>query len=176
MGTNYYLKKLPSKERKEELIEAVKKDDVSTIRNLTNDMYNNLIHLGKSSIGWQFNFNPNYELQFNSETGGILISYTFPLTREGIDKFIRQDGYIIVDEYEEDSMIPTITPDEFWKMVDRKKNDIVEMNDETNYYWENDMKKKYINFLKKDYPNGNYSYNNSFVNDSLRFSYHTEFS
>ena len=53
MGVNYYLKKLPSKERKEELIEAVKKDDVNTIRNLTNNMYNNLIHLGKSSIGWQ---------------------------------------------------------------------------------------------------------------------------
>lgn len=176
MGTNYYLKKIPSKARKEELIEAIKKDDVSTIRTLTDIMYNNLIHLGKSSCGWQFNFNPNYKLQFNSKTGGRLISYTFPLTREGIDKFIRQDGYIIVDEYEEDSMTPTITPDEFWKMVDRKKNDIVEMNDETNYYWENDMKKKYINFLKKDYPNGNYSYNNSFVNDSLRFSYHTEFS
>ena len=98
MGVNYYLKKLPSKERKEELIEAVKKDDVNTIRNLTNNMYNNLIHLGKSSIGWQFNFNPNYELQFNYETGDIEIIYAFPLTREGIDKFIRQDGYIIVDE------------------------------------------------------------------------------
>ena len=35
MGTNYYLKKIPSKARKEELIEAIKKDDVSTIRTLT---------------------------------------------------------------------------------------------------------------------------------------------
>lgn len=176
MGTNYYLKKLPSKERKEELIEAVKKDDVSTIRNLTDNMYNNLIHLGKSSIGWQFDFNPNFKLQFNSETGDREIIYTFPLTREGIDKFIRQEGYIIVDEYEEDAMSPTITPDEFWKWVESKKNDIIEMDDETNYYWESDRKKSYINFLKKDYPNGDYRYNNSFVNDGLRFSYSTEFS
>lgn len=102
MGTNYYLKKIPSKARKEELIEAIKKDDVSTIRTLTDIMYNNLIHLGKSSCGWQFNFNPNYKLQFNSKTGDREIVYAFPLTREGIDKFIRQDGYIIVDEYDED--------------------------------------------------------------------------
>lgn len=176
MGVNYYLKKLPSKERKEELIEAVKKDDVNTIRNLTNNMYNNLIHLGKSSIGWQFNFNPNYELQFNYETGDIKIIYAFPLTREGIDKFIRQDGYIIVDEDEEESMIPTISPDEFWKKVDSKKNDIVEMDDASNSYWRDTNKNTYINFLKKDYPNGDYSYHNSFVNDGLRFSYSTEFS
>lgn len=176
MGTNYYLKKLPSKERKEELVEAIRKDDVNTIRNLTNNMYNNLIHLGKSSFGWQFDFNPNFKLQFNSETGDIEIIYAFPLTKEGIDKFIRQDGYIIVDEYNEDSMSPTITPDEFWKMVDRKKNDIVEMDNVTNYYWKNNMKKSYINFLEKDYPNGDYSYSSSFVNDGLRFSYCTEFS
>lgn len=116
MGTNYYLKKLPSKERKEELIEAIKKDDVNTIRTLTDNMYNNLIHLGKSSYGWQFDFNPNFKIHFNSKTGDREIVYAFPLTREGIDKFIRQDGYIIVDEYDEDSMTPTITPDEFWKI------------------------------------------------------------
>lgn len=176
MGTNYYLKKIPSKERKEELIEAIKKDDVNTIRTLTDNMYNNLIHLGKSSYGWQFDFNPNFKIHFNSKTGDREIVYAFPLTREGIDKFIRQDGYIIVDEYDEYSMTPTITPDEFWKIVERKKDGIVEIDNETNYYWKNDRKKSYINFLKKDYPNGDYSYNNSFVNEGLRFSYFTEFS
>lgn len=176
MGTNYYLKKIPSKARKEELIEAIKKDDVSTIRTLTDNMYNNLIHLGKSSYGWQFDFNPNFKIHFNSKTGDREIIYKFPLTKEGIDKFIRQDGYIIVDEYNEDSMTPTITPDEFWILVDEKKNDIIERDNDAKYYWENDRKNAYINFLKKDYPNGDYSYNNSFVNDGLRFSYFTEFS
>lgn len=176
MGTNYYLKKIPSKARKEELIEAIKKDDVSTIRTLTDNMYNNLIHLGKSSYGWQFDFNPNFKIHFNSKTGDREIIYKFPLTKEGIDNFIRQDGYIIVDEYNEVSMTPTITPDEFWDMVDEKKNGIIEMDNATNYYWETDRKNAYVNFLKKDYPNGDYSYNTSFVNDGLRFSYFTEFS
>jgi len=38
-------------------------------------------------------------------------------------------------------MTPTITPDEFWKFVEIKKDGIVEIDNETNYYWENDRKK-----------------------------------
>lgn len=171
MGTNFYLKKLPSKKRKKELIDAIKNDDEEKTNLLYNELYvDNIIHLGKSSYGWQFLFNPNFKSVFDDNTLDYKLEYIYPLTKKGIDKFIRQKGCIIIDEYNN-----IVSSEKFWELVDSKKDGIIEDKEEITYWADGERQDNYYH-LHNDYPKGNYSYAYSFINDGLRFSYSTEFS
>ena len=91
MGTNYYARILPTKERKEKLKKLIDEDKLDEIANLYQELYvDSEIHLGKRSAGWKFLFNPNYEKYY-------------PLTKEGLLNFLKQDNIIIYNEYFKDN-------------------------------------------------------------------------
>ena len=94
MGTNYYARIIPSKERKENLKKLIDEDKFGEIQDEVNQMYGSAtkynngaeIHLGKRSAGWKFLFNPNFEKYY-------------PLTKEGLMNFLKRDDVIIYSEY-----------------------------------------------------------------------------
>ena len=95
MGTNFYARIIPSKSRKEKLKKMIDENCFDDIKDKISDMYNlsdqwnenhGKIHLGKRSGGWKFLFNPNYERYY-------------PLTKEGLLKFLKRDDVIIYTEY-----------------------------------------------------------------------------
>lgn len=91
MGTNYYARILPTKERKEKLKKLIDEDKLDEIANLYQELYvDSEIHLGKRSAGWRFLFNPNYEKYY-------------PLTKEGLLNFLKQNNIIIYNEYFKDN-------------------------------------------------------------------------
>ena len=91
MGTNYYARILPTKERKEKLKKLIDEDSFDEIEDLYQELYvDTEIHLGKRSAGWKFLFNPNYEKYY-------------PLTKEGLLNFLKQDNIIIYNEYFKDN-------------------------------------------------------------------------
>ena len=131
MGTNYYAKIIPTRERKKELHDAIDADDFSLVQKLVDEMYGNLsldycdtsnltggvVHLGKRSGGWKFLWNPNVYVVRNghsewTETPGGKSSrwipepdtplYLYPLTKEGIKAFIDREDVVIYDEYGEE--------------------------------------------------------------------------
>lgn len=87
MGTNYYARIIPTKERKDKLKKLIDEDKFFDIELQFEELYKNAeIHLGKRSSGWKFLFNPNYEKYY-------------PLTRKGLMNFLKQDNIIIYNEY-----------------------------------------------------------------------------
>ncbi len=75
MGTNYYARIIPTKQRKEEMKESIDDNDFDKIKSLVNktysspqfyydgednDFFGGEIHLGKRSGGWKFLWNPNW--------------------------------------------------------------------------------------------------------------------
>lgn len=94
MGTNYYARIIPSKERKEHLKKLIDENKFDEIQKEVNQMYSSTtdyndgaeIHLGKRSAGWKFLFNPNFEKYY-------------PLTKEGLMNFLKRDDVIIYSEY-----------------------------------------------------------------------------
>ena len=87
MGTNYYARILPTKERKEKLKKLIDEDKFHDVEEQFRELYvDTEIHLGKRSAGWKFLFNPNYEKYY-------------PLTKEGLLNFLKQDNIIIYNEY-----------------------------------------------------------------------------
>jgi hypothetical protein len=133
MGTNYFGRILPSKERKKELHDAIETDDFSLISRLKAEMYDSIqldddneiiggkVHLGKSSCGWKFLWNPNVfvirkgHLE-DSPTGRKYVpdpsipKYLYPLTKQGLHDFIFHDDVIVFDEYGEEQ-----DKEAFWK-------------------------------------------------------------
>lgn len=112
MGTNYYWRPLMTEEEREKIIEKVKNS--KTIQEIKDFIYYDLlneekseIHIGKSSYGWQFLFN----LGIRNYTHGQ------SLKKEDIDKWFRSG--VIFDEYGDE-----ISVDDFWALVDYKKDDM----------------------------------------------------
>ncbi len=125
MGTNYYARIIPTKERKKQIKKAIDADNFSTIRNLVAETYNGErpydmkdvmkgeIHLGKRSAGWKFLWNPNVypirKYHFEDTPDGIRTIkydsneayYLYPLTKKGIKAFIDREDVVIYDEYDE---------------------------------------------------------------------------
>ena len=87
MGTNYYARILPTKERKEKLKKLIDEDKFHDVEEQFRELYEDAeIHLGKRSAGWKFLFNPNYERYYS-------------LTKEGLMNFLKRDDVIIYSEY-----------------------------------------------------------------------------
>lgn len=130
MSTNYYARIIPSEERKKELIEAVKSNDFPLVKNLTGKLYGKLyldydtetlqggiVHLGKSSGGWKFLWNPNTYVVRNGHFEEVedrngdkhrkyvfdpnTLCYLYPLTKQSIKDFISREDVILYDEYNE---------------------------------------------------------------------------
>lgn len=131
MGTNYYARILPSKERKEEIKKAIDNNDFYKIKNLIDETYGRPhidfdndnqyhggeIHLGKRSCGWKFLWNPNwYKLSKGhleeevNDNGSKRIHWVYDgydvfkyydLTKDSIKEFIDREDVEIYDEYGE---------------------------------------------------------------------------
>ena len=119
MGTNYYARIIPTKERKKKLIESIEKDNFDSAMELARELYGDsdssevrgVIHLGKRSGGWKFLWNPNvrevYDGYRNHHTGEwvdkVTYRYLYPLTKEGITAFVNRPDVEIVSEYYSDN-------------------------------------------------------------------------
>lgn len=98
MGTNYYGRIIPTEEKKEEMINAIR--DGRYLDAISLLPYQ--VHIGKSSAGWQFCFNHN-----NWEYFGKSV--------ESLKEFL--SSCLIYDEYGE-----SISFDDFWQFVESKKD------------------------------------------------------
>jgi hypothetical protein len=139
MGTNFFAKLIPTKERKKELHNAIDENNFSRVQTLVHEMYDSIyvdwgndeikggcVHLGKRSGGWKFLWNPNIFLVRNGHSEWIdnddgsrssrwipepnTAKYVYPLTKKGIKAFIDREDVEIYDEYEEKQ-----DKEEFWK-------------------------------------------------------------
>lgn len=141
MGTNFFARILPSRERKKQIKNAIDKNDFREIQRLINITYSSPeydseegkyyggeIHLGKRSGGWKFLWNPNlYKLtkghteEHKNPDGSISVNWVndgydvfkyYNLTKKSIKKFIDKKNVEIYDEYGEKQ-----NKEEFWKMA-----------------------------------------------------------
>lgn len=130
MGTNYYAYIIPIKKNKNELKKMIDNDELDKVLDKSKEMYGNIkydvdtnqlvgckVHLGKSSIGWKFLWNPqvflvphgHYET-FQTEYGEKYelyakepptLYYLYPLTKKGITDFVMREDIVIRNEYGE---------------------------------------------------------------------------
>lgn len=122
MGTNYYLRKKPLLEQREELKKLIdSSSDGSNFREIlemANEMYGEcdryerdkgIVHLGKSSAGWKFLWNPNiveknfghYDMEKKEFIDDFRTVKKYDLSREGIINFVMDDSYVLYNEYGE---------------------------------------------------------------------------
>jgi hypothetical protein len=195
MGTNYYARILPTKERKKELNDAIEANDFHLIRQLTNEMYGRLeksydndellggeVHLGKTSYGWKFLWNPNVYVVRNGHMEDVngqrryipdpdTPLYLYPLTKQGLHDFIFREDVLIYDGYEE-----LQDKEEFWQMALKKEG-----WDAADYERENPrhiypVTGELTNLLKAEGYKFTTCTNSDFYSDGLRFAGYTDFS
>lgn len=142
MGTNFYLRRIPTKERKEEIKKAIDDNQYERIEHLISETYTNPyydsetngyvggnIHLGKRSSGWKFLWNPNWyrlieghfeykDIDEGVRRGNYVVDNEnkvfkfYDLTKESLQNFIFQDNSEIFDEYGDKQ-----DKEDFWKMA-----------------------------------------------------------
>lgn len=136
MGCNYYARIIPTKEQKKELHDAIEANDFHLIRKLSAEMYGRLeksydndeliggeVHLGKSSAGWKFLWNPNVFVVRNGHLEDVngcrryvpdpdTPLYLYPLTKQGLHDFIFREDVLIYDDYGK-----LQDKEEFWQMA-----------------------------------------------------------
>lgn len=139
MGTNYYARIIPTRERKKQIKKAIDKNDFDEIKHLVNITYSSPeydyeegytggeIHLGKRSGGWKFLWNPNWYKIIKGHTeweefpggksghwvnDGYDVFKYYDLTKKSIKKFIFRKDIQIYDEYGEKQ-----DKRKFWKMA-----------------------------------------------------------
>ena len=198
MGTNYYAKIIPSKERKKELYDAIEANDFHLIKQLTAEMYGRLeksydndellggeVHLGKVSGGWKFLWNPNVYVVRNGHMEDVNGTrryipdpdtplYLYPLTKQGLYDFIFREDVLIYDEYEE-----LQDKEEFWQTaITYAQEDGLDAAGYEKKY------PKYIypvtgeltDLLKAEGYQFTSMSNSDFYSDGLRFAGYTDFS
>ncbi len=80
MGTNYYGRKIPTKEELKTISEAVLKGDLKAAKEMINK--SDLIHIGKSSAGWDFLFNLNGQQYYHDKPSLIKWLQSVEITNE----------------------------------------------------------------------------------------------
>ena len=188
MGTNYYARIIPTKERKEKLKKLIGEDKFYDIEEQFRESYTDAeIHLGKRSAGWKFLFNPNYEKYY-------------PLTKKGLLDFLNRDDVIIYNEYfgndgayeytEDPDSVDKMTeylwtPEQFMNMALNWGNDPDNLGWSGKEYeeWEQREYGMYPQYIQYGDPNEGYwkdkGYNPeyyNFFNDGMRWSTCCEFS
>lgn len=206
MGTNYYAHILPTKKRKKELNDAIEANDFHLIRQLTNEMYGRLeksydndellggeVHLGKTSYGWKFLWDPNVYVVRNGHMEDVngqrryipdpdTPLYLYPLTKQGLHDFIFREDVLIYDEYEE-----LQDKEEFWQMAlswgydkDNEGYDAASYEEyereQNNYYREYPITGELTDFLKSEGYEFTSWTNSDFYSDGLRFAGFIDFS
>lgn len=123
MSTNYYLRHKPTDEQIRDLKTLIdmSRDGSSftTILEMVNTMYREpdeydirldfgVLHLGKRSAGWKFQWCPNIikkNCSFTDRNGNYVTryeyAYRYPLTKQGVRDFIMDDAHVVVNEYNE---------------------------------------------------------------------------
>lgn len=194
MGTNYYARLKPDSKLKEELIEAIKNDKFDLVTSLAQKIYGEfgpynegkVIHLGKRSGGWKFLWNTNARTIPKLDDKGKwdyvsrVPELLYPLTKEGIVKFLKDNNATIVSEYysDEDAVHDEddiMTVDEFMEMAinwcpDGLDSEKYEKKEGEREYFSNSLA-EFANCLGFDSPTSH-----DFYSDGLRFSTSTEFS
>lgn len=161
MGTNFYCKRIPTKEQLNSIADLVvneKLDDaIDELQGL-----NQKIHICKRSCGWQIGFDHN-----NGE-------YYQP-TRKSLEEFLSQPDIVIFDEYKQ-----KYTFDEFWKEID-EHNANPRNNWDSKKYIEDQRNHNYPDFISwedtrkvKEMFHIDTIYND-FYNGGLRWNIFTDF-
>jgi len=198
MGTNYYAHIIPTKERKKELNDAIEANDFHLIKQLTAKMYGRLeksydndefiggeVHLGKSSCGWKFLWNPNVYVIRNGhmeDANGTrryipdpdTPLYLYPLTKQGLHNFIFREDVLIYDEYGE-----LQDKEGFWQMA--LSHDQEDGWDAAGYEQEYPkhiypVTGELTDLLKAEGYQFTSRSNSDFYSDGLRFAGYTDFS
>lgn len=118
MGTNYYARIIPTKERKKQLYNAIETNNFRLAQTLFNEMFSSLelewenkkiiggmVHLGKSSGGWKFLWNPNIFVIRNSHLEDVngkrtyvadpdTALYTYPLTKKVLKLLLTEKMFL----------------------------------------------------------------------------------
>lgn len=197
MGTNYYARIIPSKERKKEFHDAIEANDFPLVKKLSDELYGKIeldydtheivggeVHLGKLSHGWKFLWNPNVFVirQGHLEDGPTgrryvpdpsIPKYLYPLTKEGIRKFIDREDVMILDEYGEEQ-----DKDVFWQEALAWEPDGWDSASYEKEYKEHiyPVSGELTDLLRQEgYKFTSYS-NSDFYSDGLRFAGYTDFS
>lgn len=111
MGTNFYLKHIPTEEQVKKMHEAVDKLDFDEVKRLINES-TRMIHIGKRSCGWQFIFDLHRNKEWEDNEDGIEIEPE-EFCLEKIKKYVQtmvDNGWVLIDEYNSE-----FTPETFWK-------------------------------------------------------------
>lgn len=190
MSTNYYARIIPSKSKKDHLIDLINNsNDYNNIIDYFSDIYNDysvdlngnksggIVHLGKKSGGWKFLWNPN--IYFKRENGLDIPVYLYELNRKSIEEFINRDDIELYDEYNE-----LVDKDEFFKTAynetDNSGKPLYDYNTYINDHPENSTFFIDSSKLVKYLTNAGYKFTNKycvdFYSDGLRFSSCTDFS
>lgn len=198
MGTNYYARIIPTKERKTALKKMIDQEtDYSKILDevaLTFGMpgtyvwQGGRIHLGKLSGGWKFLWNPNqwrvnegdYDMEARVFHDKWVVKKYYDLTKESIKAFLLRPDVVLVDEYGEEY------PDKaawFEEMVKRDSSlwrDKDPMLDGKLYYerYPQERGLRHIDDREKMWQELGYETTGhfDFYSDGLRFSTSVEFS
>ena len=205
MGTNFYARIIPTKERKKELHDAIDENNISRVQTLVHEMYDSIyldyghdeikggcVHLGKKSGGWKFLWNPNIFLVRNGHSEWIdhsdgsrssrwipepdTAKYVYPLTKEGIKAFIDRKDIEIYDEYGE-----LQNKEEFWQMaLNWTTWNGHEAWDSDSYDRDNPNERKFscrneYTYFLEDLGYKLSEYKTDFYSDGLRFSTSTDF-
>ena len=198
MGTNYYARIKPPREKVEELKKKIDLDLFTDINNLVSELYGHrdeykdglIIHLGKRSAGWKFLWNPNvrnvYDGYETDPCGNAHAKwkheYVYPLTKEGISEFLHRPDVFIYSEYYDptsETNDPDDTPsaDEFLEMAfnwgqedgwDSKSYHNDRPEEEVYYSRERARFWEELGFVT--------NYGHDFYSDGLRFSTSIDFS
>ena len=179
MGTNFYARVIPTKERKDKLKELIDSDAFDEIQSYVSDTYgrfeamsmdekpHGVIHLGKRSGGWKFLWDPNMFIIRNGhlvetkrddgstscryERDPDTVYYTYPLTKKGIKEFIDREDIEVFDEYGEKQDKDVFFKEalEWTKWRDRETGEETEAYDAALYEKDNPDEKKFV--LNTDY-------------------------
>lgn len=119
MGTNYYARIIPTREKKNKLIELIENDEFNAIKD-TVDLYyrspnsynwrGGEIHLGKQSGGWKFLWNPNwwkvnegsYDSKKREYVDKWVVRKYYDLNKNSILRFLQRPDIRLFDEYGEE--------------------------------------------------------------------------
>lgn len=192
MGTNFYARRIPTKEEREHLSSLVfNVNNSSEIIEEAEELFKEW-HLGKRSGGWKFLWDTNITVKRNghAETEEIepghtrcrwipepdTLEYLYPLTKEGIWNFINQENIAIYDEYNE-----LQDKKEFFQMaLDWITWRGEEAHDAASYEKENPNKFPLNTDLTKLLIKEGYEFttpsHSDFYSDGLRFAGFTDFS
>ena len=156
MGTNYYIVRKVDEESISRLNQSLQEGKIYQSEEIVDEIKSDMVvHIGKSSYGWEFLFNYNN------------FKYYQP-TRSSISDFLEKNKDCFFNEYGEKVDIT-----EFWDMVDKK---IGQFNNER-YYMEHENRNLYfrdMDIFKDELEKYKPRYY-EFYNDGLRFSTSCDF-